>query len=103
MKGNMLTIPPAGPLHGIQLTEAPTLKHLQDAVGGYIEAVHGFCAPGAGGPAVAYCNEHGKLDDLPFNRIATDLWRHCLRRDPGDTLCGNVVVLWGDEEFMDAL
>ena len=63
---------------------------------------------------VALCNEHGKLDHLPMNEIATALWSDALRRKginlidersrkPVDWLVGSIVVLFGDREFMSEL
>jgi len=59
---------------------------------------------------VAFCTKEGKLDNLPFNGNATMLWQMALRRarpdDPSffpDYLVGTVVVLFGDDEFMQAL
>jgi hypothetical protein len=61
-----------------------TLEQLQQAVGGYIEAVPGTNAR-------AYCNEEGMLTGLPFNAIASHLF--------GMALVGNVVVLeTGDKQ-----
>ncbi len=44
-----------------------TLEVLQDAVGGFIEAVYPF-----DDPIALICNENGKLDDLPLNRALRD-------------------------------
>lgn len=61
-----------------------TLKQLQDAVGGYIEAV-----PGSGGRA--YCNEEGLLRGLPLNEGASFAF--------GKRLVGDVIVLQeGDKQ-----
>lgn len=45
----------------------PGLKHLQEAVGGYIEVVYPFKEP-----VGIICNEEGKLDGLPLNRALHD-------------------------------
>lgn len=90
----------------------PALKELQAAVGGYIEQVPGFtkiildneelgCA--------VFCNEHGKLKGLPPNELATHHWRVSLLKrgvypeQMNDVLVGDVLVVYGDKEFMGAL
>lgn len=69
------------------------LVELQAAVGGWVEAVP------SDGRVTLWVNEEGKLDGLPVNRLAMDVW---LRWDVygcvtigGDWLAGNVVVTGG--------
>lgn len=66
------------------------LKALQEAVGGYIEAVYPF-----DDPVALIVNEEGKLDGLPLNRA--------LRHKDGevyDIMAGNILVVGlGDEDF----
>jgi len=86
---------------------APPLEFLRDAVGGDIEAVPFFTSYRLQ-PCVAFCNEHGKLEEQPFNEMATRLWRLCpapppFIRDESDYLAGAVVVLFGDDEFMESI
>lgn len=66
-----------------------TLQFLQKAVGGYIESVPHFETfdlddAGGGGvvPCVTYCNEEGKLKDLPENWFVTRMWNAALIRAP---------------------
>jgi Domain of unknown function (DUF3846) len=59
-----------------------TLEELQDAVGGYIEAVPGTRSR-------AYCNEEGLLKKLPFNmeaslRFSQKLVGDVVELEPGD-------------------
>ena len=56
----------------------PTLKELQDAVGGYVERVR------LKGNAMMYVNEDGMSLDLPLNRWVSHLW-------PGGIL-GNALI-----------
>ena len=44
-----------------------SLKSMQEVVGGYIEAIYPFRDPVA-----LVCNEEGKLDHLPLNRVLYD-------------------------------
>jgi hypothetical protein len=88
-------------------SKSPSLKFLQEAVGGYIEAVpyfHLFTPPGAAAPVrcIAFCDEEGKYKNAPrlgINHEATMLWQEAF---PGcdDILVGPVIVLWGDDAFM---
>lgn len=103
-------------LHG-PLKEGPPLKWLREQVKGHIELVPLFQSIKVGGiehKCIAYCNEEGKLHLMPVNRTATELWdssiktinRGSLRDKDGqylDVLVGSIVVLFGDEEFMEDL
>ena len=94
----------------------PTLRELNDGVGGYLEVVPHFQSISYGGTVlncVAFCNEYGKLDHLPINNTATHAWNLALKRQglqlcdergiPKEWLCGSIVVLFGDREFMSEL
>jgi hypothetical protein len=78
--------------------EPEPLRVIQSAVGGYIEMVR-TCIPGVH----MYCNEEGKLRDLPPNRLATYLLSAYHR----DVIMGNVIVLRdglaGEEAPLDAV
>lgn len=103
-------------LHG-PLREQPNLKWLKEQVNGYIQLIPLFQKIKIGGiehECIAYCNEEGKLNLLPFNRTATELWdasikainRGTLRDNEGkyhDVLVGSIVVVFGDEEFMEEM
>ena len=65
-------------------------------------------------PCVAFCNEDGKGRGLPINRRATLLWRAAISQHNDipatmipmlreDFLVGDVAILVGDKEFMEAL
>ena len=115
MKGTMLIIAPNGVITRTELKTAEILESLQKAVGGYLEVVphfHSIDYDGAVRKCVAMCNEEGKIERpaiLPHNDVATTLWAQALQRDHGvmapfpDYLVGNIVVLFGDREFMEAL
>lgn len=67
------------------------LKALQDAVGGWIEAIdlsHHEVSAGT-----MYMNEEGKLRGLPVNVLATDAARAMSRISMWDEIVGDVVVL----------
>jgi len=104
---------------------APSLDFLQKAVGGYIERVPLFnriLIDRKVTYCVVYCNEESKLKRQPVNRNATRLWDYALRHlshpdgtpqfptgllkpsgEVSDMLVGDIVVLYGDDEFMEAV
>lgn len=87
----------------------PTLKEMQEAVGGYLETVphwEQWMRNERTLDVAVFCNEEGKLMQLPVNEFATKEWQaeqsrygHVL----DDVLVGNVIVLYGDAAFMRAL
>lgn len=117
MKGTMLIYDPTGTEpRRVEFSKAPTLEEIQAGVGGFIEAVPHFDRMRIDGKwrkVAAYCNEEGKLDELPINKQATMLWEAILanqsvklRDEKGrytDVLVGPIVVLYGDDEFMEAI
>lgn len=82
-----LTIPTDSPPVATELEHS--LEAFQDAVGGLFEAV----AVGTGHTLI--CNEGGKLDGLPVNETATDVFSSHLL--PGDDLRGTVLLLGGPD------
>lgn len=109
MQGRMVTIAADGTIAVEPLDRAPSLERLQKIVGGYVEMVPGFdrmVENGVRTRVVVFCNEEGKLDGLPPNPTATKMWIDSAGRQGipvDDLLCGTVVVLSGDSEFMNAL
>jgi hypothetical protein len=105
MKGSMLIFKPGvtDPKR-IDLTKPPTASTLHKIVGGYIELVPHFESIGLDGDSfscVAFCNEEGKLLNLPYNDAATKAWHFDLAPlVTSDVLVGNVVIVFGDDEFM---
>jgi len=103
MRGIATLIKADGTIIDTTLTEKVTLEHIRLAVGGHIEHVpmwnlykNEHC--------VAFCNEEGKLMGLPLNVVATELWRKQRVPHPlDDVLCGDVIVIRGDNELMEAL
>jgi hypothetical protein len=103
VKGQVIIIRADGGATVIQpVTKPPGLDVLQRIVGGYIEQIGGFTSY-AGFPAVAFADEEGKLKGKPFNALATEAWKIAKGSDPGDELVGDVAVLTGDADFMEAL
>ncbi|SRR5678815_644869 len=103
MKGIATLIKVDGTIIDTELTEKVTLEMIRLAVGGHIEHVYMFDLY-KGEHCSAFCNEEGKLLGLLPNIVATGLWRaqRVLHLDD-DILCGNVIIIRGDNELMDAL
>lgn len=85
-----------------KITRGPSLRRLQRIVGGYIELVPHWVTFGPDRYAcLAFCNEDGHRLGLAPNLIATRAWAiETGGRWPGDTLLGNVVVVFGSREFL---
>lgn len=91
-------------------THPLTLKRSQIIVGGFIEAVpewrRNLHNDGTLYDAVALCNEDGKGQLLPVNRLATTRWAQAIPMPlvellKRDILVGNIVLAFGDHEFMN--
>jgi hypothetical protein len=103
MKGIATLIRVDGTIIDTTLTEKVTLEHLKLAVGGHIEHVPMFDLY-MNEHCIAFCNEEGKLLNLPFNMVATTLWRAQRVPHPiDDVLNGDVIIIRGDNELMEAL
>ena len=48
-----------------------------------------------------WCNEEGKLNGLPFNVLATDLWENSYGKT--DMIVGNVVITGGSDDEGETL
>lgn len=109
MKGQVHIIPPEGGVSDIEQHEfdaPPTLSVLQEYVGGYIEMVpllKHFTTKDGLKPCVAYCNEDGRHLGLPENKTANSMWADSDPMLQAYPLVGTVVVLTGDDDFMNAL
>jgi hypothetical protein len=126
MKGTMVTIQPTFevPVTFISIDPAvaadstrmlPLMK--AGIGGGYIELIPLFNSieiEGTVHHCVAFCDEDGKRKEMPINWRATAMWEHALHcaGHPGlinpagglaDYLVGAIIVLFGDDEFMEAL
>ena len=78
----------------IPMLDRPTLEELHEAVGGYIEYVPITAeAKVLTGHTHMYCNDEGKLMQLPFNKIATSMMLN-----KGDYIVGNVVLMTDDDD-----
>lgn len=110
MEGQAIILKPGETLETatrVHLDAPPDLAFLKEGVGGYIEAVPKFEALDLDGDrkrCVAFCNEEGKIHRLQPNFEAQRLWEasfgHLIS---SDFLVGPIVILTGDEEFLEAL
>ena len=96
MKGQVIIVPadPAQPVRHEPRDKQPDLQELHNILGGYIEPVPHWEWHNEQ-PCVVWCNEEGKLRDLPVNDRATLMWWNVLGGKPpgGDYLVGNVVIV----------
>ncbi len=102
MKGKLTILKFDGSVVEEELTAQPSLKQLQAAIGGgYIEGVPLF-ASFKGEECVTFCDEEGKMNGLPINVAATNLWAEQVP-ELDDVLVGDVVIVTGDEELLEEL
>ena len=86
--GTQKTVTPAAGANA-----AFTLKEMQTLVGGLIELV--YLDPN--GDRALVVNEEGKVDDLPFNQLATDLATEAHALIFGDVIVGDAVLVTNAE------
>lgn len=108
MKGIAVIVKSTGEFEHTEFDgESPSLDFLRKAVGGHIETVPMFDMFEDRGVlrsnVVVFCNEEGKLTGLPYNETATYRWSLCIGKPLRDVLVGDIVVLYGDDEFMQSL
>lgn len=94
MKGHTKIIKPDGTVVEQDWTTMPDLEFWREVVGGSIQLVPLW--PNG----VAFCNEEGKLENLPHNIPAQRIWGYSPEID---YLVGNIVEVTGDREFMRQL
>jgi Domain of unknown function (DUF3846) len=105
-KGKFLYIIKPGDLvisSGEPIRNKVKLEILQAEVKGYIELVPFFnrfyernC--------IAFCNENGKMRNLPLNKLAQELWEKSLGRNIyEDHLVGNIVIIVGPPSYLRTL
>lgn len=83
-----ITINTEGEVKEVQLSNGDdNLAQLQEAVGGLVEAID--LTPNL----TLWCNEEGKLRDLPINFSATLLWEKYFGQT--DVILGNVILTGG--------
>jgi hypothetical protein len=123
MQGTMLIIRPgANVVEEHKLNAAPRMHEMQRVVGGWLEHVPSFGSITHDGricPCVCLVNEEGKFsystfpgqtgrrEPLEANGYATSLWLAAQEHHPlpvaPDVLCGPVLILIGDREFMQSI
>lgn len=113
MKGLTLLVRTDGTTEITEWTEHKPLvflDHLKKAVGGCIETVPYFDRLEVNGTehrCVAFCDEEGKIKEKPFNAYAQHMWRLSGRNGmwaaQSDALVGDIICVFGDEEFMKEL
>lgn len=102
MKGEAVIYKTDGTREFLKFDKPIELAVLNKAVGGSIETVP-YWNEHLSRKCVAFCNEEGKLLGLPFNGKADLLWHIDRSHAVNDHLYGDVIVIMGDDEFMEAL
>ncbi len=103
MTNRMITIKANGIEDYTVCTTVPTLEELQTTVRGYIEPIPGFNTY-KGTKCVALCNEEGRLMGMNNNIKATNLWLDAISPSThGEMLNGDIVILVGDDAFLEKL
>lgn len=108
MQGTLIVIKADGNVETRELCGKPSLETLQGLVGGLIETVplwDRYLHQGKLRDCVAFCDEEGKIKGRPVNSMATILWRVSYSPMPAldDVLVGDVIILFGDDEFMESI
>lgn len=113
MQGTLMIFRPDKLYPEIRTVEkAPDLDMLKDGIGGgYIEVVPYFSTIEHNGQiyrCIAFADEDGKRKNLDLNAHATALWNRAMRKAVGcgcapDYLVGQILVVFGDEEWMGSL
>lgn len=92
MEKKLIVIKTDGTVEEVEQTQKPSLEQLQKIVGGYIEPVHGIKYQNR--IATMIVNEEGKLNNLPVNRKATELFSDTFGPFV-DVIVGDVAILIG--------
>lgn len=96
-----LLVPVEGPVVELVIPasdDGASLRVLQEAVGGYIEALPLPEFIEGADRATCYINEEGKLERLPFNGRATDFFVPGVGLFFGDYIAGPLVIVGFDPE-----
>ncbi len=94
MAKNALVITTAGEMSIIDLAENE-LATLQAKVGGWVQMVD------LNDNLTLWCNEEGKLEGLPLNRYATELWESVYGKT--DIIVGDIVLTGGADDEGETL
>ena len=93
-------IPPDGIITTQNIKGNFDLSILQKIVGGYVEIVPHFNKYGED-RCIVFCNEDGKMRQLPVNRYATILWEKAVGHQmTPDYLVGTIAIVAGPREFL---
>lgn len=96
----LIVIKSTGEIIRQPIDKTPSLGTLQNAVGGYIQMLPLF-ETFEGEDCVAFCNEEGKLEGLPYNEAATKFWTLAADIVLDDFLVGDIVIVTGKEALED--
>lgn len=99
MEGHSLLIRPTGGASYDTHDRPEDGESIAERIGGSFQLIPGFDTY-QGRRCLAYCHEEGKLLRLPYNPEAQRLWHAASPNAMFDVLVGNVLIIWGDEQFM---
>jgi hypothetical protein len=107
MKGKLTIVRPGKREEVVELSAPVKLQLLSDIAGGDIEQVP-YWSTYEGDPCVVFANTHGKRNKLIVNKVANDEWYHARVREGvkgkvDDELRGNIIIVTGDEDFMETV
>jgi hypothetical protein len=102
MTPQLISIAPNGAVTITAIKTQPSAEILQKIVGGWIELVPYFTAYD-GVPCIAFCNEEGKLKNLPYNPHATRLWQKAVDGPVDDVLVGTIAIVVADRAFLQRM
>jgi hypothetical protein len=95
----LLTLKPDSETFEVEVFKRePPFSTLQSRVGGFVESVphlNSICHGGKTRRVMAFCNEEGQINNLPFNDKATRLWLENLGDGPFSyepRIYGNLVL-----------
>ena len=102
MQGTLTLISEAGLISDVGVTNPRTYKEIKKLLnGGMLQLIPHFDTYN-NKPCHAYCDDEGKIKQLPINEFATILWMTQLPSPIDDVLVGPIVIVTGDDEFMAA-
>jgi hypothetical protein len=99
----LISVHPDGRVRKQGISNPPKLEVLNKIVGGYIELIPYFTIYDKT-PCIAYCNEYGKDQKLPYNKTANELWARAVGRPiVEDFLVGTIAIIVGPRSFLEKL
>lgn len=112
MMGSCIILRPDAPIETRTYAGLVDDDHFSDIIGGLLQQVplfdHWIDTQGKMRECIMYVDEEARLKQLPINHIATAYWQYLLanRKMPigrNQILFGTAIIIFGDEDFMEAV